>query len=159
MKMNNKMIIGIGVAVVVLIFGVVMMANSQAKKAEEAKVAEEKAMMMKKEEDTKMMKEKEDAAMMKKDEEMDGGKDEKAATMGTGYIMKGGKMMMEEGEKMTPMISNITLKSGDTVSITGLVTKKDGTTLQLKEGQSIWQDGKIVDSTMMKEKEDTVMKK
>ena len=146
-KMNKGIIIAI--VVVVVIFGGIFIANQ---KSEQAKMAQEKAAMMQKAEDTKMMKEKEDkAAMMKRDQAIDGGKDE-AAMMGTGYILKGGKMMMEIGEKMSAMSQNVTLKDGSTVSKTGLVTRKDGTTVQLKEGQSIWQDGKIVDSAMMKEK-------
>ncbi len=151
--MNKNLIIGI-IAILILVGGGMYVAHSNSEKVET-----EKAAMMKKDEDAKMMKEKEDAVMKKTDEKMDGGKDEKAM-MGTGYIFKNGKMMVDTDGKMSPMTQSVTLKNGSSVSLAGLVTKKDGTTFQLKEGQSIWEDGSIVtDPSMMKEKEDAAMEK
>lgn len=72
--------------------------------------------------------------------------------MGLGYIMKSGKMMVEEGHNLKPMTENVTLKDGTIVSILGEVTKKDGTKFSLTEGQSMWTDGSFVkEEAMMKD--------
>lgn len=80
--------------------------------------------------------------------------------MGIGYMLKDGKMMIDENEKLSPMPTDVTLKDGTVVSTNGEVTKKDGTKVMLKEGESIWQDGSIVEpGKMMKtgEKEGAMM--
>lgn len=75
-------------------------------------------------------------------------KDKKAEEnmMGAGYIVKNGKMMVEENDKLSSMTRDVTLKDGAVVTTSGKVTKKDGSTFSLTEGQSIWTDG-----TFMKE--------
>lgn len=75
------------------------------------------------------------------------------AMMGTGYILKDGKMMTEEGKTFSPMTQDITLKDGTVVSTSGLVTKKDGSSFTLEEGQSMWTDGTFMKAEeMMDEK-------
>ncbi len=133
----NKGIIMAGIIILILVGGGYI-ANQQSKNAEQEKMTQEKA----------AMKAKEDAAMkekeaMKKDKEKDGGKDE--AMMGKGFLMKDGKMMVEENGKMTVMTADATINDGTKVTTSGQVMKKDGTTMILTGGQSIWMDG-----TMMK---------
>ena len=84
-------------------------------------------------------------------------KDEKAeeAMMGTGYIMKDGKMMVEEGKTFSPMTQDITLHNGTVVTTAGLVTKKDGSSFTLSEGQSMWTDGSFVEAGAMMEESTT----
>ncbi len=76
-----------------------------------------------------------------------------AMMMSVGYVMKDGKMMVEEGGKMTAMTQDVTLKNGEKVITDGTVVKTDGSKMQLKEGQSIWQDGTMMENgKMMMEK-------
>ncbi len=142
------------VAVVLVLGGVAFYANRS--QVEKAKMAEEKAMMEK-----KAMEQKEKNAMMKDEGTMaDKMKDEKM--MGTGVILKNGKIMLEEGGTMSPLTKEYVFETGVKVSLTGKVTKKDGTTVQLKEGESAWADGTIMKAgadTMMKKDEGAMMKK
>lgn len=64
--------------------------------------------------------------------------------MGKGVMFEGGKLVLEDEGKMSPIAGNYTFEEGITVTQSGLVTKKDGTTLQLKEGESIWGDGTLM---------------
>lgn len=74
------------------------------------------------------------------------------AMMGIGYILKNGKMMVEENGKFNPMTEDATLKDGTVVATSGTVTKKDGSTFTLTEGQSMWTDGSFVkEEAMMKD--------
>ena len=70
--------------------------------------------------------------------------------MGSGYILKNGKMMIEENHAFRAMTEEVTLKDGTIVSILGEVTKKDGTKFSLTEGQSMWTDGSFVKEEAMK---------
>lgn len=76
-----------------------------------------------------MQKKIDSAKMMAKDKTM-GGQDE--AMMGIGYVMKDGKMLVEENGKMTQMDKDVTLKDGTVVTTSGQVAKKDGTKLTLR---------------------------
>lgn len=76
-------------------------------------------------------------------------KKEEAKMMGVGYILKNGKMMVDENEKLSPMTADVTLKDGTVVTIAGQVTKKDGTTFTLTEGQSMWTDGTFMKAEAM----------
>jgi len=80
-------------------------------------------------------------------------KDEKADAnmMGLGYIMKSGEMMVEENHLFSPMTQDVTLKDGTIVATSGTVTKKDGSTFTLSEGQSMWTDGAFVEAGEMME--------
>ena len=69
--------------------------------------------------------------------------------MGIGYILKNGKMMVEENGKFNPMTEDITLKNGTVVTTSAKVTKKDGSTFALTEGQSMWTDGSFVKEEAM----------
>ena len=69
--------------------------------------------------------------------------------MGSGVIFLGGKTMLKEEKNKTPLTENYTFKSGVMVTTGGKVTKKDGTTYMLKEGESVWQDGSVVKASEM----------
>ncbi len=78
---------------------------------------------------------------------------EKMMVQGTGYVMKGGKMMVEVGGKMAAMTKDVMLTNGEVVMVDGTIIKPDGTKMQLKEGQSIWSDGTMMEGgKMMEEK-------
>lgn len=77
-------------------------------------------------------------------------KDEKSI-MGVGYVMKDGKMLIEENEKFSPMTKDVMLKDRTVVTTTGQVTKEDGKTFMLTEGQSIWTDGTFMKAEAMNE--------
>lgn len=64
--------------------------------------------------------------------------------MGAGVVFMGGKISLEAGKMMTPLTKDYLFETGVKVSLTGLVTKKDGSTVQLKEGESAWGDGSVV---------------
>ncbi len=73
--------------------------------------------------------------------------------MGIGYILKNGKMMVEENGEFNPMTEDVTLKDSTVVTTSGKVTKKDGSTFTLTEGQSMWTDGSFVKEEAMMEDE------
>lgn len=81
----------------------------------------------------------EKSAMTKEEEHM----------MGKGYVMKDGKMQVEENGEFTVMTQDVMLKNGTKVMTNGTVVKPDGTTMTLTEGQSIWEDGSIMDEKEM----------
>jgi thiol-disulfide isomerase/thioredoxin len=66
--------------------------------------------------------------------------------MGKGVVFMGGKIMLEDEGKTSPLDGMYTFEEGITVTQSGLVTKKDGTTIQLKEGQSVWGDGSLMEA-------------
>jgi thiol-disulfide isomerase/thioredoxin len=69
--------------------------------------------------------------------------------MGIGYVMKDGKMMVEDGDTFSPMTEDVTLDDGTIVGVSGEVTRPDGTKLVLSEGQSMWTDGMFMDAMEM----------
>lgn len=74
-------------------------------------------------------------------------------------LMKDGKMHLVKGGNITSLVNDLTLPNGTTISTTGTVKSSEGTTLQLKEGEKIDMDGKILMKTDdMKEgiKKDTI---
>ena len=130
-----------------------MMAKKQMeqKTMESKKMVKEKAMMKKKAMEKKRMMEKK--AMMKKEgTSADKMNDQKI--MGVGILLKNGAIMLEESGKMSPLTKEYVFETGVKVSLIGQVMKKDGTTIQLKEGESAWADG-----TVMKAESDSMMKK
>lgn len=78
-------------------------------------------------------------------------KNEEGSSMGLGYIMKDGQMMVEENHTFRPMTEDVTLGDGTKVSTKGVLTKKDGTTTTLAEGQSMWTDGTFMEAEAMTE--------
>lgn len=81
--------------------------------------------------------------------------------MGAGVVFMGGTISLEEGKMMTPLTKDYVFETGVKVSVTGLVTKKDGTTVQLKEGESAWGDGSVMkagEEMMESEATGTMMK-
>ena len=169
MSKNTGIIIGV-IALVVVAGGIYASMNNkndavmakekiEQKAMEDKKIAEEKVMVEK-----NAMEEK-DATMKGEGTAADKMKDEKM--MGIGIVLKNGAIMLEEGNAMSPLTKTYVFpETGITVSLTGKVTKKDGTTVQLKEGESVWADGTITkagemmkkDETSMMDKGDTMMK-
>lgn len=67
------------------------------------------------------------------------------AMMGTGVALKNGKIMLEDDKgMMSPLAADYMFSDGIKVSLSGKVTKTDGTTVQLKEGESVWSGGTIL---------------
>ena len=61
-----------------------------------------------------------------------------------GYcLMKGGNMLLVENGKMAPMTATLTMTDGSLCMPDGTCQRKDGTTVMLKEGQSMLMNGKI----------------
>lgn len=58
-------------------------------------------------------------------------------------MMKDGKMMVKEDGKKTPMTTTMTMTDGTTVNTTGMVTKPDGSTHMLTNGEAVDMDGNI----------------
>lgn len=151
--MNKNIGIIIGVIVLAVIIGGVYVSQNSKK---DTTLAEEKAVSAK-----EAMAQKDKDAMMKGEgTATDKMKDEKM--MGTGVVLMNGAITLEEDGKMSQLTKEYVFESGVTVSLTGNVTKKDGTTVQLKEGESAWADGTITKAgadAMMKKEDDTTMKK
>jgi len=62
-----------------------------------------------------------------------------------GIMMEHGKMMlMKMGKPAGPMPSDITMSNGTKVTIAGLIIMRDGTKLEMKDGQMMLMDGKIM---------------
>ncbi len=59
-------------------------------------------------------------------------------------MMEGGKMMMMKGGKTMAMDNDVTLTNGATVMADGSMKMKDGTTKQLKDGDCVYMDGKMM---------------
>ena len=57
------------------------------------------------------------------------------------YMFKGGKVMEMKGGAWVATDRELTLSNGTKVSASGTVTKKDGTSVMLKEGESIDANG------------------
>lgn len=66
------------------------------------------------------------------------------AMMGTGIAFKGGSIMLDENGTLSPLGADYVFSDGTKVSLAGVVTKTDGTTVQLKEGESVWRGGMIL---------------
>lgn len=86
-------------------------------------------------------------AMMKEDMSTSSMNDN--AMMKLGVVLSSGKIMLDEGGEMSPITGDYTFKSGLKVMTSGKVMRVDGTTFMLKEGQSIWQDGSVMEEKMM----------
>ena len=74
-------------------------------------------------------------------------------------LMKDGKMHLVKGGNITSLENDLTLANGTTISTAGAVKTSDGTTMQLKEGEKIDMDGKMVmktDDTKEGMKKDTM---
>lgn len=67
-----------------------------------------------------------------------------AAMMGPSVMLKNGKLMLEDKGKSSVLTVDYVFPDGTKVSLKGLVTKKDGTTATLKEGESVWPGGSII---------------
>jgi len=56
-------------------------------------------------------------------------------------MMKGGKMMMQDGKEVTRMDRETTLSDGTKVMMNGKMLVKGGKAMQMKEGQTVMMDG------------------
>jgi hypothetical protein len=61
-----------------------------------------------------------------------------------GMMMKDGKMMVVKDGTLSPMDSDMNLNSADKATKDGLITKQDGSTIQLREGEMINMDGTLM---------------
>ena len=59
-------------------------------------------------------------------------------------MMKDGKMMTMKGGKTMAMDQDMTMTNGTTVSTDGTVKMSDGSTKQLKDGDCVYMDGKMM---------------
>ena len=59
-------------------------------------------------------------------------------------MMKDGKMMVMKGGKTMAMDQDMTMTDGSMVSTDGSLKMKDGTTKQLKEGDCVYMNGKMM---------------
>jgi hypothetical protein len=63
-----------------------------------------------------------------------------------GIMMDHGKMMMMKmGKPAGPMTSDMTMANGTKVTTTGLMIMRDGTKLEMKDGEMMMMDGKIME--------------
>ena len=69
-------------------------------------------------------------------------------------MMKGGKLMVMKGGKTTDMTESMNLSNGSVVNTDGTLTMSDGTSKQLKNGDCVYMDGKMMNmkKTSMKKK-------
>lgn len=67
-----------------------------------------------------------------------------AAVTTDGFMLKDGKMVTVTNGKLTAMESDVTLPNGTVVMSTGYFMKKDGLKTELKEGELIDMNGKLV---------------
>jgi hypothetical protein len=61
-----------------------------------------------------------------------------------GVMMKDGKMMMVKDGTLSPMNSDMNLNSTDKATKDGLITKADGSTIQLRDGEMMNMDGSLM---------------
>jgi len=64
-------------------------------------------------------------------------------------MMHDGKMMVIKDGKTMPMEKNMTMENGTTCMTNGQCTLKDGTKMQMKEGQCMDMNGKLDQCSMM----------
>ena len=63
-----------------------------------------------------------------------------------GIMMQNGEvMMMKAGKPAGPMTSDMTMANGTKVTTAGLLIMKDGTQAEMKDGQMMMMDGKIME--------------
>jgi hypothetical protein len=67
-----------------------------------------------------------------------------------GVMMRNGKMMMmKDGKAMGPMQGDMTMSDGTKMMTDGTMMMKDGTKMQMKDGQTMTMDGKMMEGKMM----------
>ncbi len=66
-----------------------------------------------------------------------------AGMMDAGVMFKDGKIVLDQDGKMSALDRDYVFPSGVKVSMSGIVTKPDGTSMALKERESVWNDGSI----------------
>ncbi len=69
--------------------------------------------------------------------------------VGIGYIMENSTMIIEDNGKFSFMKDNATLNDGTIVTTSGSVNFKNGSTIILKNEESIWSDGSIMEKSML----------
>jgi hypothetical protein len=64
-----------------------------------------------------------------------------------GIMMKNGKLIMiHDGREVAPMDRETTLSNGTKIMMNGKMKTKDGTEMQLQEGQTVMLDGKMMEA-------------
>ena len=76
--------------------------------------------------------------------------EKKGEMIALGVILMKGHTMLEAEGTTTALTKEFVFKSGIVVSMQGEVTKKDGTSFKLKEGESVWEDGSVMKAGEMK---------
>lgn len=61
-----------------------------------------------------------------------------------GVTMKGGKMMMLKGDESAMMEKDIMMSDGTKVTKDGMIIRKDGTKVIMKEGEVMYMDGTMM---------------
>lgn len=65
-------------------------------------------------------------------------------------LLKNCKMMIIRGRKMLPMTEDMTMRDGTICRTDGSCTRKDGTTVHMKEGQHMMMNGKMMTNPFLK---------
>ena len=71
-------------------------------------------------------------------------KEKDMAMMGPSVMLKDGKLTLEDKGVSSALTSAYVFSDGTKVSLKGVVTKKDGSTATLMEGESVWPGGDIM---------------
>ncbi|MBC6609177.1 hypothetical protein H8B13_20325 [Hymenobacter sp. BT188] len=59
-------------------------------------------------------------------------------------VLKDGRMMFVQGGQLLPMTQPMTMRDGTVCRTNGSCTRKDGTVIQMKEGEHMMKNGKIM---------------
>lgn len=59
-------------------------------------------------------------------------------------VLMNGRMMFVQAGKLLPMTETMTMRDGTVCRINGRCTRKDGTVIQMKEGEHMMKNGKIM---------------
>ena len=77
-------------------------------------------------------------------------KTEKSHEMKDCVAMKDGKVVVMKGTNVTVLDKDLTLPNGTTIKADGSVKMADGTAMQLKEGEALDMEGKLIKETPQK---------
>lgn len=67
-------------------------------------------------------------------------------------LMNDGKMMIIRGRKMLPMTEDMTMRDGTICRMDGSCTRKNGTIVQMKEGQHMMMNGKMMANSFVRKR-------
>lgn len=69
--------------------------------------------------------------------------------MQDGIIMQGGHMMQVKDNSMSSLTKSMTMQDGTKITTAGRVTMKDGSVMQMREGEELTMNGKVIDATIL----------